>query len=576
MKSRTSFFNPTALKKDITRFFPVWGLYTVYLFVMLFNTMTSDAGRLAREIGWLLESMSLVNLIYGGICAAVLFGDLFQPRMAGALHAMPLKREGWFFTHVTAGLLFSLAPNALAAGILLAPLQEYCYMAAIWLAVMTLQFLFFFAVAVFSAMCAGSRLGMLAVYAIIHFFSLLLFVVADQFYKPLLYGVDFSSRLFQFFCPVVWLSQDSYVELQYFYETETFLFGGFNRSQWLYLLVTGAVGLIAFGGGLLLYRHRKLEKAGDFLAIDCLQPVFLVISTLGGGVLLYAMSDLFGFASSYILAAVGILVGYFGARMLMERSVRVFRKKTVLWFAIFGAILTASLFLTAQDPLGITWYVPETQDIRFVRVYHAGDSYLYQDPDAHCFQAESSQQIDRFRQVHSQLAAERQEKTGQTDQVEIFYQLKDGSTLCRYYTVDGTTQAYDTLQTHFSSPEYLFQTEALSALPAKIRYADIQYEYAYEENDLGQTGYESRVLTDPAQLQDLAEAVLADCRAGTMAQSWLFRQDQTPIGWVWLEGNWSENADPTEDSGSSLHLAIYSNNTHTAAFLQTLLEQPAL
>ena len=34
MKLRTSFFNPAVLKKDITRFAPVWGLYSVFLLLL--------------------------------------------------------------------------------------------------------------------------------------------------------------------------------------------------------------------------------------------------------------------------------------------------------------------------------------------------------------------------------------------------------------------------------------------------------------------------------------------------------------------------------------------------------------
>ena len=35
MKSRTSFFNFTVLRKDITRYAPVWGLYAIGLLLFL-------------------------------------------------------------------------------------------------------------------------------------------------------------------------------------------------------------------------------------------------------------------------------------------------------------------------------------------------------------------------------------------------------------------------------------------------------------------------------------------------------------------------------------------------------------
>ena len=35
MKSRTSFFNPTALKKNLTRFAPAWALYGIGLLLLV-------------------------------------------------------------------------------------------------------------------------------------------------------------------------------------------------------------------------------------------------------------------------------------------------------------------------------------------------------------------------------------------------------------------------------------------------------------------------------------------------------------------------------------------------------------
>ena len=36
MKLRTSFFNGTVLRKDITRFAPVWGLYSIFTLMAFF------------------------------------------------------------------------------------------------------------------------------------------------------------------------------------------------------------------------------------------------------------------------------------------------------------------------------------------------------------------------------------------------------------------------------------------------------------------------------------------------------------------------------------------------------------
>ena len=52
MKSRTSFFNPTVLKKDLLRYAPVWGLYTVVNFIIFLFTSLADTPfvYLARRI----------------------------------------------------------------------------------------------------------------------------------------------------------------------------------------------------------------------------------------------------------------------------------------------------------------------------------------------------------------------------------------------------------------------------------------------------------------------------------------------------------------------------------------------
>ena len=149
MKSRTSFFNATVLKKDITRFAPVWGLYILFLLVDFLTGARNDQKEiLAASLADMMRNMSIVNLIYGGLCANMLFGDLFQSRMCNALHAMPLRREGWFFTHIVAGLLFCFVPNLLATLFQMVLLGKYFYMAPLWLVVVTGQFLFFFGVAV--------------------------------------------------------------------------------------------------------------------------------------------------------------------------------------------------------------------------------------------------------------------------------------------------------------------------------------------------------------------------------------------------------------------------------------------
>ena len=193
MKLRTSFFNIHVLKKNLTRFAPLWVLYAVG---EVLGIMTLDLGeaayRIVDDLSYIMGPVSICHAGYALLVAACLFGDLFDSRLCNGLHAMPMRREGWLLTNLVSGLVFALIPALVGGGFAAIVLEEYWWIAVAWQLVSLLQFVFFFGVAVFSAMCAGKRIGMIAIYAMVNFFSVLVFWVADTIYEPLLPGVVFS------------------------------------------------------------------------------------------------------------------------------------------------------------------------------------------------------------------------------------------------------------------------------------------------------------------------------------------------------------------------------------------------
>ena len=185
MKSRISFFNLTLFKKDITRFAPLWVLYTIGLLLTLFSGGQSYGG-FAKFLGDSIGGFGVFNLIYAALAAQLLFGDLFQSRLCNALHAMPMRRETRFCTHLLAGLFFSIAPTLLAAVISLVFLGEYWFLSLMWFLGVSLSYVAFFGIAVFSMLCTGSRFAMAAVYAIINFGSWVAYWFAETIYLPMM------------------------------------------------------------------------------------------------------------------------------------------------------------------------------------------------------------------------------------------------------------------------------------------------------------------------------------------------------------------------------------------------------
>ena len=78
MKSKTSFFNKTVFKKNLTRFAPVMAVYTLCLILgmMMLYQNNEEMGRtfwFASRMGECIQVMGLVNLFFAPLCAMLLF-----------------------------------------------------------------------------------------------------------------------------------------------------------------------------------------------------------------------------------------------------------------------------------------------------------------------------------------------------------------------------------------------------------------------------------------------------------------------------------------------------------------------
>lgn len=502
--------------------------------------------------------MLWVNLFYAGICANILFGDLFNSRMCNALHAMPMRREGWLLTHLVSGILFSLIPNLLLTITLAVLLQQYFYIALLWLAAVSLQYLFFFGVGVFSVMCAGNRLGMAAMYGIINFLSLLVYVVADQCYEPLLYGIQFDSEAFSFFCPVVYLTRLDLANFDYGKITGG-TWHGVYWDAWYYLFAIAIIGIVLLILSICLYRHRKLETAGDFIALRPLSPVFLVIYTLGVGVVMYSFTALFGINQSYLFLVVGIIIGFFTGKMLLERTVKVFRVKNLLGFVLFAVVLAGSLFVTHADPLDLTGYIPKAEDIQYLRVYDSSQYYLFEDPDDACWQFTDPDEIAYFQALHQELIDTGNESVGERAQIRFQYQLKDGSRVIRYYYVTADSEAGKAFNSYLSDYRYIFLTDDWESVLAHTAYVDMEYTLREE--------YRTETLSNAADIQQLLEAVKQDCDAGNIAQDWIFHDHQNYAGHICIQ--FHAPATSSIDYVYSVDITLYESCENTLQFLDS-------
>ena len=186
MRSRRSFFNFTVLRKDITRFFPVWGLFCVFLGLVWLSLHMSGARYIGRELMGFFTLASPWIAAYALICAVTLFGDLFQSRLCNALHTMPLRREGWFFTHAAAGALFFLVPYGLFC-FMTVPLGVRWGFGGIEFLLGTMEYVLFFGMAILCVMLSGNRVG-----TVLLFFPV---IVVMFFFLALMQDTGYMARV---------------------------------------------------------------------------------------------------------------------------------------------------------------------------------------------------------------------------------------------------------------------------------------------------------------------------------------------------------------------------------------------
>ena len=372
------------MKKDLTRFAPLWGVYTLGLLMLLFLTWDDKSIPFNNIYAFrtLFPNVALYNGVYALAVAAMLFGDLYNTRMCYGTHALPMTRGCWFGTHILSGLLFSLIPTVVLAAASIPLLNsvdlEQGWQLGFYLFVdMNLQYLTFFGIAVFAAMCAGNRFGQTAIYGMLMVGSILLYLPADALLAPLLFGVTLNSDPYAMLSPFYSLMSSDLIVIDDRSEIladGTRWFGGsFTLGQgWSTLFLLAGLGVVFLALAYLLYRRRNLESAGDFLAVPRLRPVIGgCLAVMGAfALLVVALFDYGNFTDMdrMFFSLVGLAVGWFGGQMFLSRSTRVFYPRKWLGLAVLTAVIAAAMGLTKLDPLGFTDWVPQASELKNVYI----------------------------------------------------------------------------------------------------------------------------------------------------------------------------------------------------------------
>lgn len=593
MKSKTSCYDSAISHVTIRRFAPIALLYTLGLVLFAAGMIGSEKYEYEAvvSIRGLISMMPVCNLVYALVLAQLLMGDLYTPRLSFALRSLPVTLGGWYGTQVTLGILSVVPGILLSGGIMLFAVPHFHVVVAIYMASAFLSFLFFFGAALLCSVCAGNRIGMALLYAILNFAGLFYGWAKIRILCPLIYGIYIPNPSLA--VPVLGMSQMNAYETIYEnrpidnYDPNYVLqidHLEINGTLWV-LLAYAAAGCVLIWLSMLLLRRRKPECAGDLLAFRGMEPVLLVLCSLFTGIGFHVIAYVFGWSFGLPIVLAGIVVGYYAMLMLLRRQTSVFTGKSLLPVGIMLLLTFAIVTATGLNLFGITYRVPEADQVEQVtlRMWGTGGASIASTDPADIalaiqVQEESLEQHRRFEAArplleriygseedYPQIELEdgSYERSGT---VEIEYVLKNGSTIRRLYTVYGSFGCIDGLKEKFSAPEYVFSEGLLDE--------DGKFDRAHLLSLVQSVGYtcwhsvdgmtSTRVSSiDEADVPGLVDAILRDCDAGTMASAYVLHD---------ADAESNDSLDfyfkmPMERYTNDCYIQIFGDNTNTLSYL---------
>lgn len=592
----------TVFKKDITRFAPAWIGYTLVLLICLMLMAEDSEYWTVRNMASSMSLMGVATCGYALLTAQLLFGDLFNTRMCNALHAMPVRRERWFGVHVLSGLLFHLIPAVLVTLVAI-PMANMSYVVnawqvpLYWLAGSTLDYLFFFGLAVFCVMCTGNRFAMAVVYGIANLGSVLLFFVTRSIYAPLLMGVQVMSDVFENMSPLIAISSGAAVDVERIkdgFELDEFgvqqaVYHGeirLDSEKWIYMAVIAVIGLVLLVLALQMYRKRKLECAGDFSAYKMLDYVFQVLISLSGMAGLTTVVDgFFGMDVDkipYVIAAIGLVAGWFIGRMLMERSTRVFRVKNFLGLAAMAAAVALSLGLTVLDPLGIEDWVPAVEDIRSaqLRLSYNVDVKLEEKEDLEDLLAIHEKglalkldgellAVNTPARVYDTNGKPMDPEVDPAYYVTIIYEKNNGLHAQREYYIWLEEPETELVRKHCGTLSALLDGYETDERPmTEERLVGKMLSGGVDQIVVGGVALPESLCTEE-NIKALAAAIAADCEAGTLVQNsqlhggYIIQENDTEVTSFYL------SFDPAVyDDGISFSLQVYADSENVLRWIE--------
>lgn len=494
MRSKTSCFNGTLFRKNLSRYWPLWGLASfggamfplAMLLELLHNGFRFWSPLETRQAYYTVLSygVPVISIVYAILCAMAVWSYLYNARSVGMMHTLPIRREGLFVTNVLSGLTMMAIPYAVTGVLLVLVTMLFGGFEPMGVLVTVLgvmgESLFFFGLATFCAFIVGNVFMLPALYGLLNFIAVLTDFMVNLLAQGFCFGLNSSySGTVEWLSPVVYLVQK--ISPNNTYETQwvTDRLGGQRyetsvltsvtlENGWL-IAAYAAAGAALLGLAWLLYRRRRSESAGDVVAVGWMKLVFrygcAVYAAILGGRLLYALlwesfqsGRYFTVLPMILCMIAGGAIGYYAASMLLAKTPRVFK---TTWKGMLAVALGCAALCGAMkcDLFGVVRRVPAPDSVKLVNVYAAGSNY-YLTP------GKDDALIEKVRTLHQTIIDDKDYIMSTAEGRSVYMETEEGS-----YTIGApASEIVSTSVSSFANTSVRFTYTLNSGLKVERRY----------------------------------------------------------------------------------------------------------
>lgn len=388
MPSERTFFNKAIYKRALSRFWIIGAAYAVvlcFLTLMCGQYFNSEFTEMSEYVSYsILSNLTRREIVAAAAAAVVMavavYGWMFCKTSAAYISALPVTREALLISSLLAGLTLLILPCifAMLVSLLLyggagSPCTPYLLCSAAAAALMNIAF---FGLASFCTVFTGNAAVLPALYVIALYGFVGIEVGIRYITEFLLFGVRGGTGWELAILSPLYYFSNGYV-------------GSYSYAIPL-TAIYAAAGVILAGLAVIFFRHRRMEAAGEVVAVPVLRPIFRWgLAAVGSlGMALLTLKTVFNVGSydagngstparvAILLLAMlfGAAVGWFGADALMRKTLRVFDRH---WkgLGVFCALLCVLVIGGKLDVFGVERYQPDVDEIGYATVTGWGEYY---------------------------------------------------------------------------------------------------------------------------------------------------------------------------------------------------------